>query len=79
MSHIILQLASFLNSWPNTLDTIRVKIKFCSLCHSLFSKPDILAVKKTAIVRNSLLDSIHQWVNVASVSSILRIYSPFYS
>lgn len=66
MSHIILQLAGFLNSWPNTLDTIRVKTKFCSLCHSLFSKPDILVVKKGAIVRNSLLDSIHQWVTVTS-------------
>lgn len=62
LSHIILQLASFLNAWPNGISTIRIKTKFCGLCHSIFSKPDILAVKKSCVVRNSLLDSIHQWV-----------------
>jgi neurofibromin 1 len=68
LSHIILQLASFLNSWPNSLETIHVKTKFCSLCHALFAKPDILAIKKSAIVRNSLLETIHQWVAILPVS-----------
>ena len=63
-----MQLASFLNSWPNSLETIRVKTKFCSLCHALFAKPDILTIKKSAIVRNSLLETIHQWVSVMPVS-----------
>lgn len=71
LSHIILQLSSFLNAWPNGIATVRTKTKFCGLCNSLFSKTDVLAIKKGAIVRNSLLDSIHQWVLVVPVSMAL--------
>jgi hypothetical protein len=69
LSHIILQLASILNAWANNPETVRVRIKFCNLCHNIFSKSDFLAVKKNAIVRNSLLDTIHQWVASVPVSS----------
>lgn len=67
VTHIVLQLSAFLNSWSSSLNTIRIKIKFCNLCNSLFSKSDILALKKSVAMRNQLLDSIHQWVNVISM------------
>jgi hypothetical protein len=68
LSHIVLQLSSFLNAWQNGVNTARIRAKFCGLCNSLFSKTDVLAIKKSAIVRNSLLDSIHQWVVIVPVS-----------
>ncbi|PVG03445.1 hypothetical protein CPB86DRAFT_723065 [Serendipita vermifera] len=76
LSHIILQLASILHTWPNTVETFRVRIKFCNLCHNIFSKSDFLAVKKNAIVRNSLLDTIHQWVGAAPREWALRDRDP---
>ncbi|KAG8833280.1 Ras GTPase activating protein ira2 [Serendipita sp. 399] len=66
ISHIMLQLAAFLHGWPSVLNTIRIKTKFCALCISLFAKADIFPIKKSVSVRNSLLDSIHQWVNTTT-------------
>ncbi|KAG8870177.1 Ras GTPase activating protein ira2 [Serendipita sp. 405] len=66
ISHIMLQLAAFLHGWPNVLNTIRIKTKFCALSISLFVKSDIFPIKKSVSVRNSLLDSIHQWVTTLS-------------
>jgi hypothetical protein len=64
ISHLLLQLARFLHDSPISLTSTRIKIKFCALCDSLFARADVFILKKSTQVRNTLLDSIVQWVGV---------------
>ena len=65
ISHLLLQLARFLHDSSISSTTTRIKIRFCALCDSLFARADVYILKKSAQVRNTLLDSIVQWVGVS--------------
>lgn len=64
ISHLLLQLARFLHDSPIGPASTRTKIKFCALCDLLFARADVFILKKSTQVRNTLLNSMVQWVGV---------------
>ena len=64
ISHLLLQLVRFLHDSPISFASTRIKIKFCALCDSLFARADVFILKKSTQVRNTLLDSMVQWIGV---------------
>ena len=73
ISHLLLQLARFLHDSPISIISTRIKIKFCSLCDSLFARADVFILKKSIQVRNTLLDSMVQWVGVPAPQHLLVV------
>lgn len=64
ISHLLLQLARFLQDSLISPASTRTKTKFCALCDLLFARADVFILKKSTQVRNTLLDSMVQWVGV---------------
>ncbi|KAL0576959.1 Ras GTPase activating protein ira2 [Marasmius crinis-equi] len=44
-------------------DTFREKIKFCSLCDSVYERSDTLTLRKDSNARQNILDTVIQWIN----------------
>ncbi|KAL0070247.1 Ras GTPase activating protein ira2 [Marasmius tenuissimus] len=50
-------------------DTFREKIKFCSLCDSVYERSDTLTLRKDSNARQNILDTVVQWVSSPDPSS----------
>ncbi|KAF9266130.1 hypothetical protein L218DRAFT_1016740 [Marasmius fiardii PR-910] len=49
-------------------DTFREKIKFCSLCDSVYERSDTLTLRKDSNARQNILDAVIQWINTPDVT-----------
>ncbi|KAG7097519.1 hypothetical protein E1B28_004862 [Marasmius oreades] len=54
-------------------DTFREKIKFCSLCDSVYERSDTLTLRKDSNARQNILDAVIQWINKPDSSSETQI------
>ncbi|KAI0638553.1 hypothetical protein C8Q77DRAFT_1047292 [Trametes polyzona] len=66
-------LATFISRVDDSeASTLRLKLKFCQLCGSVFSKPDpVLKRNKESTARQSLVDIIIDWVRDTSADEAL--------
>ncbi len=61
MTPILYSLATFINSF-NNLPAYRIRLKFCGLCDSVFSRPDMLRKDSTSSHRQKILDILLGWI-----------------
>ena len=60
MTPTLYSLATFINSFDN-LPAYRIRLKFCALCDSVFSRPDMLRKDSTSSHRQKILDILLGW------------------
>ncbi|KAH9981838.1 hypothetical protein BJV74DRAFT_778311 [Russula compacta] len=61
MTPTLYSLATFINSFDN-LPAYRIRLKFCALCDSVFSRPDMLRKDSTSSHRQKILDILLGWI-----------------
>lgn len=61
MTPTLYSLATFINSF-NNLPAYRIRLKFCALCDSVFSRPDMLRKDSTSSHRQKILDILLGWI-----------------
>jgi hypothetical protein len=61
MTPTLYSLATFINSF-NNLPSYRIRLKFCALCDSVFSRPDMLRKDSTSSHRQKILDILLGWI-----------------
>jgi hypothetical protein len=61
MTPTLYSLATFINSF-NNLPAYRIRSKFCALCDSVFSRPDMLRKDSTSSHRQKILDILLGWI-----------------
>ena len=57
-------------------DTFREKIKFCSLCDSVYERSDTLTLRKDSNARQNILDTVVQWISTPDVSPVSSCRHP---
>jgi neurofibromin 1 len=61
MTPALYSLATFINVF-NNLPAYRIRLKFCALCDSVFSRPDMLRKDSTSSHRQKILDILLGWI-----------------
>jgi hypothetical protein len=61
MTPTLYSLATFINSFDN-VPAYRIRLKFCALCDSVFSRPDMLRKDSTSSHRQKILDILLGWI-----------------
>jgi len=61
MTPTLYSLATFMNSFEN-IPVYRIRLKFCALCDSVFSRPDMLRKDSTSSHRQKILDILLGWI-----------------
>jgi hypothetical protein len=61
MTPTLYSLATFINSFDN-VPAYRIRLKFCALCDSVFSRPDMLRKDSTSSHRQKILDVLLGWI-----------------
>jgi len=61
MTPTLYSLATFINSF-NNVPAYRIRFKFCALCDSVFSRPDMLRKDSTSSHRQKILDILLGWI-----------------
>jgi neurofibromin 1 len=59
---LTLNFAKFLDSAPDSSDTLRVKIKICQLCEAVTKRKEHLNLRDDVRIRNQLLEYIFSWI-----------------
>ncbi|KAH9030143.1 hypothetical protein EDB85DRAFT_1456161 [Lactarius pseudohatsudake] len=61
MTPTLYSLATFINTFDN-IPAYRIRLKFCALCDSVFSRPDMLRKDSTSSHRQKILDILLGWI-----------------
>ena len=61
MTPTLYSLATFINTFEN-IPAYRIRLKFCALCDSVFSRPDMLRKDSTSSHRQKILDILLGWI-----------------
>ena len=61
MTPTLYSLATFINTFENA-SAYRIRFKFCALCDSVFSRPDMLRKDSTSSHRQKILDILLGWI-----------------
>ena len=81
MTPTLYSLATFINTF-DSIPAYRIRLKFCALCDSVFSRPDMLRKDSTSSHRQKILDILLGWIqdptSVRIYISTIRIYSQFF-
>lgn len=70
MTPTLYSLATFINTF-DTIPAYRIRLRFCALCDSVFSRPDMLRKDSTSSHRQKILDILLGWIQDPSS---VRIY-----
>jgi hypothetical protein len=62
MTPTLYSLATFIDTFDN-LPAYRIRLKFCALCDSVFSRPDMLRKDSTSSHRQKILDILLGWIH----------------
>lgn len=61
MTPTLYSLATFINTF-DSIPAYRIRLKFCALCDSVFSRPDMLRKDSTSSHRQKILDILLGWI-----------------
>ena len=66
ISGVALGFAAFINRF-DVPESIRIKLKYCSLCDSICEHKNPLTLRRDSILRHSILDIVVEWFRPAAV------------
>ncbi|KAI9256885.1 hypothetical protein BY458DRAFT_441589 [Sporodiniella umbellata] len=67
-STLIHQFIGYLDGVPNTLITLRIKIKMCMLVESLMQKKERIIIQEGVALRNRILEILVEWTSDVTMS-----------